>query len=77
MAPNDNRPLAPGEAAGDGKALHGTRTEVNWDGGAGAQPYSNQGSVEQGPATGGHDEAGNRGEASGRNLEQLEEVKRK
>lgn len=68
-----NKPLGPGEAAGDGQARHGGRTEVNWDGGKGRQPYANQGAQEQGP--GGEFEAGDRGDASGRNLEQLEEVK--
>jgi hypothetical protein len=67
----------PGTAAGDGQARHGSRTEVSWNGGKGRQPYSNQGAEEQGPATAGEYEAGNRGDASGRNLDQLEEVKEK
>jgi hypothetical protein len=67
----------PGEAAGDGKALHGYRNEVSWDGGKGRQPYANQGEEETGPATAREVEAGNAGEAAGRNLEQLEQVKRK
>jgi hypothetical protein len=73
----DIKPLAPGEAHGDGQARHGDRTEVNWDAGAGRQPYANQGSEEQGPAAGGEFEAGDRGDLSGRNLDQLEQVKRK
>jgi hypothetical protein len=68
---------APGETPQDGSARHGGRTEVNWDGGKGRQPYANQGRREGGPATGGAYEAGDRGEFSGRNLEQLEEVKKK
>lgn len=72
-----NKKLGPGEAEGDGTALHGARTEVNWDGGRGAQPYANQGSEEQEPATAGEVEGGDRGDASGRNLDQLEQVKRK
>ena len=72
-----DRPLGPGEAAGDGQARHGGRTEVNWDGGHGRQPYANQGAQEQGPAAAPEAEAGDRGDASGRNLDQLEEVKRK
>ncbi|HSV80460.1 MAG TPA: hypothetical protein VLK85_14795 [Ramlibacter sp.] len=66
---------APGEAEGDGKALHGTPSEVSWDGGAGRQPYANQGAEEQGPAGAPETEAGNRGDASGRNREQLEQVR--
>jgi len=72
-----NAPKAPGEAEGDGKALHGPSTEVTWDGGAGRQPYANQGDEEQGPGTAKETEAGNRGDASGRTLEQLDEAKRK
>jgi hypothetical protein len=72
-----NEPKGPGEAEGDGTAVHGRRTEVNWDDGKGRQPYSNQGEEEQGPATARESEAGDRGDASGRNLEQLDEVKRK
>lgn len=60
------------------KAEHGARSEVSWDGGKGRQPYSNQG-AEEGDEPGGGDEfsEGDRGELSGRNLEQLEEVKKK
>ncbi|QJW83171.1 hypothetical protein HK414_04735 [Ramlibacter terrae] len=50
---NDNKALAPGEARGDGKALHGARTEVNWDGGRGAQPYANPGRRGAGAGDGG------------------------
>ena len=61
-----------------GKAEHGTPSEVSWDGGGGRQPYSNQGPEEAGPANGGDEfSEGDRGEASGRNLEQLEEAKKK
>ena len=67
----------PGEAAGDGQARHGYRNEVSWDGGKGRQPYANQGTVEQGTDAAPEAEAGDRGDASGRNLEQLEEVKGK
>jgi hypothetical protein len=67
----------PGEAEGDGRAQHGYRNEVNWDGGKGRQPYTNQGEVEQGADAAGEVEGGDRGAASGRNLEQLEQVKRK
>jgi hypothetical protein len=65
----------PGEAAGDGRAQHGYRNEVSWDGGKGRQPYANQ-EEEDGPAAVRESEAGNRGDASGRNVEQLEELKR-
>ena len=74
---NDNDRKDPGEAEGDGQALHGYRNEVSWDGGKGRQPYTNQGGEELGPATAKEYEAGNAGDAAGRNLEQLEEVKRK
>jgi hypothetical protein len=60
------------------KAEHGARSEVNWEDGKGSEPYANQG-AEEAPAPNGGDEfsEGDRGEASGRNLEQLEEAKRK
>lgn len=59
------------------KGEHGSATEVVWDGGKGRQPYQNQGPEEQGPATGdGGFVAGDRGDLSGRNLEQLREVKK-
>jgi hypothetical protein len=74
---NDNERKDPGEAAGDGQAKHGYRNEVSWDGGKGRQPYTNQGSEEQDTSAASEAEAGNRGDASGRNLDQLEEVKRK
>lgn len=74
---NENERKGPGEAAGDGRAQHGYRNEVNWDDGKGGQPYANQGEEEQGPATAKETEGGNRGAASGRNLEQLEQLKRK
>jgi hypothetical protein len=59
------------------KAEHGTPSEVSWDDGAGRQPYANQGPEEAEPALGGHDCEGDRGERSGRNLEQFEQVRRK
>ncbi len=62
-----------------GKAKHGPRTEVNWEGGSGRQPYSNQGSEESAEPNDMNEVMveGNRGELSGRNLEQLEQVKKK
>lgn len=57
-------------------AAHGGRTEVNWDGGKGRQRYANRGEDEAPPAGGPEAEAGDRGDASGRNLEQLEQVKK-
>ena len=77
MTSNENERKGPGEAHGDGRAQHGYQNEVSWDGGKGGQPYANQGDAEQGPATAKEAEGGNRGDASGRNLEQLEELKRK
>ena len=63
--------------APDARAAHGYRNEVSWDAGEGRQPYANQGEEEQGPVTAGGYQGGNRGALSGRNLEQLEEAKRK
>jgi hypothetical protein len=68
---------APGEAEGDGQARHGGRTEVNWDGGKGRQPYANQGEEERESGAAGEFEAGDRGDASGSNLEQAEQASRK
>ena len=69
---------APGKDPKDEQAEHGWRNEVSWDEGAGRQPYANQGPEEAGE-TGGGDEfsEGDRGELSGRNLEQLDQVKQK
>jgi hypothetical protein len=59
-----------------GKARHGPRSEVVWSGGAGRQPYGNQESGESAQASGEHEfAAGDRGELSGRNLEQSEKAK--
>jgi hypothetical protein len=67
-----------GKDAEAGKAQHGPRSEVNWEGGSGRQPYSNQGATEGAEPDGGDEFAeGDRGERSGRNLEQLDEAKRK
>lgn len=59
------------------KAPHGPATEVTWDDGKGRQPYENQEPSKETPAAAGEVEAGNRGAASGRNQEQLEQVTRK
>ena len=60
------------------KAQHGARSEVNWDGGQGREPYANQEpAVPDDPAAAGEVSEGDRGELSGRNLEQLERVKSK
>jgi hypothetical protein len=57
------------------RAEHGPQSEVTWDDGKGRQPYANQGSEEQSSGGAAEEEAGNRGNASGRNLDQLEQVK--
>jgi len=60
-----------------GKAEHGAPSEVSWDDGKGRQPYGNRedGSAHGPPA--GHEVAdGDRGELSGRNLDQLEQVRK-
>lgn len=61
-----------------GRARHGPRSEVTWEGGSGRQPYGNQEAADA-PEPGAGEEVaeGNRRERSGRNLEQLEEAKRK
>ncbi|MGZ5194089.1 MAG: hypothetical protein ACXWJM_01690 [Ramlibacter sp.] len=58
------------------KAEHGTPSEVTWDQGKGRQPYSNQGPVEADEPGSGEIAEGNRGEASGRNAEQLDQVRK-
>ena len=69
--------INPGKGPEAGQARHGPRTEVNWEGGSGRQPYGNQGHEEAAEPNGGDDVAeGNRGERSGRNLDQLEEARR-
>lgn len=59
----------------EGRAPHGPRSEVNWEGGSGRQPYANQGDEET-TESDNHDVAeGNRREESGRNIEQLDKAK--
>jgi hypothetical protein len=68
----------PADKAIKPRAAHGTPSELSWDGGAGRQPYANQG-AEEAEQPGGGDEfaAGDRGELSGRNLEQQDAVRKK
>ncbi len=69
---------APGRKDERAKAEHGARSDVNWDQGQGHEPYENQGTEPAAPPHGGDEfAAGDRGDLSGRNLEQLEAVKRK
>jgi len=67
----------PGKVRKTGKAEHGAPSEVSWDGGQGRQPYGNQedGAV-HGPLAGHEVADGDRGELSGRNLDQLEQVRK-
>jgi len=74
---NENDRKGPASKGENGQAAHGYRNEVNWEGGAGRQPYTNQGSEEQGPASGREYEGGNAGDVAGRNVEQIEQVKQK
>lgn len=68
---------APADEAGAPKAGHGYRNEVTWDSGRGRQPYTNREEGAEGPPNGGDEfEAGDRGDASGRNLDQLDEAKK-
>lgn len=64
----------PGQDAEAGKARHGPRSEVNWEGGSGRQPYENQEPVPGSPGAGEVAE-GDLGELSGRNQEELRKVK--
>ena len=73
---NENERKDPGEAQGDGRARHGYRNEVSWDGGAGRQPYTNQ-EEEIGPATAREFEGGNTGDASSSTIKQTEELRQK
>jgi hypothetical protein len=74
---NENDTKGPASEGENGQASHGYRNEVSWDGGQGRQPYTNQGTEEQGPASAREYEAGDAGEIAGRNVQQLEQVKRK
>jgi hypothetical protein len=74
---NENDRKGPASNGENGQAAHGYRNEVNWEGGSGRQPYTNQGSEEQGPASAREYEGGDAGDIAGRNIQQLEEVKRK
>ena len=69
----------PGSQRPVDKADHGVRNEVTWDSGAGRQPYANQGLREGDEPNAPDDEVpeGDRGEMSGRNLEQLAEIRKK
>jgi hypothetical protein len=60
-----------------GQAQHGARSEVTWESGLGRQPYSNRGPEEGAEPNFADDEVpeGDRGQLSGRNLEQLERAK--
>ncbi len=71
-------PSTPGQEPIAPKAEHGASSEVTWDDGQGRQPYGNQEGAEAAePHEVGEFSEGDRGAASGRNLEQLEAVKKK
>jgi hypothetical protein len=60
----------------DPKAGHGYRNEVSWNHGQGSQPYQNQGEKEQGPPNGGDEfAAGDRGDLSGNNADQMDRAR--
>ncbi len=66
-----------GKNPAEPRAEHGTPTELSWTTGEGRQPYANQGDAEKGePSRGDEFIEGDRGELSGRNQEQLDEVKK-
>ena len=71
-----NQPT-PGKRPQHPRAEHGAPSEVSWDGGRGRQPYANQGAEEAAHTGGGEFAEGDRGELSGRNLEQLRDVRKK
>jgi hypothetical protein len=73
---NDNERLQP-PPEGDVRARHGYRNEVSWEGGRGRQPYANQGDEELGADAAPEVEAGNAGDISGNNVEELRAVKQK
>lgn len=76
MSEKEVQPQPAGEPAAQAK--HGYRNEVNWEGGSGRQPYSNQGPrTKPSPAAAEEVPEGNRAERSGRTQEQLERVKAK
>ena len=58
-----------GPGPSGGKASHGYRNEVSWDGGQGRQPYTNQ--EEELPPAAAKFEGGDAGDVAGRNLEQM------
>lgn len=72
-----NESTPPDDGKPQHKALHGERTEVSWNEGKGRQPYTNQGTKENGEPADAEFAVGDRGELSGNNLDQLEEVKKK
>lgn len=65
----------PDEAAGDGRAAHGYRNEVSWEGGQGRQPYNNQEEEIRGGAAG-EFAGGNAGRTAVVHIEQDEAVRR-
>ena len=73
-AMKDHTPAKGDEAT---RALHGPRSEVTWEGGSGRQPYANQGRQEAAEPAGTEVAEGNRGDRSGRNIDQLDEARRK
>lgn len=75
--PPSDEAIRPDERKLPHKALHGARTEVSWDEGSGRQPYTNQGTQENGEPADAEFAVGDRGQVSGTNLDQLEEVKKK
>lgn len=70
-----SRAKKPGRAPEAGHARHGPRSEVTWEGGSGRQPYANQGQQETTESDNHEVAEGNRGEESGRNLEQLRKAR--
>ena len=57
------------------RAEHGPQSEVTWNQGKGRQPYANQGTEEESSGAAKEEEGGDRGDASGRNDEQMQQVR--
>lgn len=66
---------ARGKGPEAGHAKHGPRNEVTWEGGSGRQPYANQGAQETTESDNREVAEGNRGDESGRNIEQLDKAR--
>jgi hypothetical protein len=72
---SENEPTQRPEADPAPHARHGYRNEVNWEGGSGRQPYTNQRSGVPSPGAAHETPEGNRGQRSGVTQQQVEQTK--